>query len=456
MKLCDAYGREVEIARLHEEQAAATMTGVRNIASAMHPSAGLTPERLTQILRDAEYGDPFLYLELAEEMEEKDLHYLAVLSTRKEAVAQLDIVVSAASGSAEDVRAADMVRAMLTGGALGIESAMFDILDAIGKGFSATEIIWDTANREWFPRRLRWRDPRWFVFDWISGEELLVRSTRTDGAAIPSESESAAPRGSHLSRNGLYGAMRRDRIGIQPMSEPLLPYKFIVHFARAKAGLPIRGGLARAAGWAYLFKNYVLKDWVTFAEVFGQPLRVGKYGPGATEQDKETLLRAVANIGTDAAAIIPESMLIEFTEARQGGSSEMYMGFCGYLDAQVSKAVLGQTLTTEMSGGSGSRAAAEVHDSVRRDILAADARRVAATLNRDLVRPIVDLNLGPQKRYPRVSLGLPDESDMKAFAEIVAALADRGLRISQKTILEKLGLQEPGEGEAVLGAARRN
>lgn len=45
---------------------------------------------------------------------------------------------------------------------------------------------------------------------------------------------------------------------------------------------------------------------------------------------------------------------------------------------------------------------------------------------------------------------------MKAFAEIVAALADRGLRISQKTILEKLGLQEPGEGEAVLGAARRN
>ncbi len=450
MTLYDAYGREVDASRLREEQAAATMSGVRNIASAMHPSAGLTPERLTAILSEAEFGDPFLYLELAEEMEEKDLHYLAVLSTRKEAVAQLDVLVSSASSSSEDLRAADMVRAMLAGGALGIESAMFDMLDAIGKGFSATEIIWDTANREWFPRRLRWRDPRWFVFDWISGEELLVRSTSTQRAAIPADGAAGA---SHLSRGGFPGGAR---IGIQPLSEPLLPYKFIVHFARAKAGLPIRGGLARAAGWAYLFKNYVLKDWVTFAEVFGQPLRVGKYGPGATEQDKETLLRAVANIGTDAAAIIPESMLIEFTEARQGGSSEMYMGFCEYLDAQVSKAVLGQTLTTEMAGGAGSRAAAEVHDAVRRDILASDARRLAATLNRDLVRPIVDLNLGPRSRYPRVTLGLPDDSDMNAFAQTVAALADRGLRIGQKTILEKLGLPEPAEGEAILEAAKRN
>ena len=65
------------------------MVGIRNIYSVMHPSIGLTPERLTAILREAEAGDPFLYLELAEEMEEKDLHYLAVLSTRKQTVAQL-------------------------------------------------------------------------------------------------------------------------------------------------------------------------------------------------------------------------------------------------------------------------------------------------------------------------------------------------------------------------------
>ena len=198
MKLYDAFGREVDRERLRDEQAAPTMSGVRNIYSSMHPSAGLTPERLTQILREAEFGDPFLYLELAEEMEEKDLHYLAVLNTRKEAVSQLDLEVRPASGEKDDLRAAAMVRAMLAGDALDIASAMVDILDAIGKGFSATEIIWDTSNREWFPRRLRRRDPRWFMFDWVSGEELLVRSMKNEGPR--SQWTASRPRADRISR----------------------------------------------------------------------------------------------------------------------------------------------------------------------------------------------------------------------------------------------------------------
>jgi phage gp29-like protein len=115
--------------------------------------------------------------------------------------------------------------------------------------------------------------------------------------------------------------------------------------------------------------------------------------------------------------------------------------------------VLGQTLTTEMSQAGGSRAAAEVHQAVRADILNADARRLCGTLARDLVRPIVDLNIGPQSRYPKIKLGMPEHEDMKAFVEMVAMLADRGLRISQKAVLEKLGIAEAGKGEEVLRRA---
>src|ERR1700722_6782547 len=363
MTVYDAYGREVDTGMLREEQAAPTMAGGRNIYSVMHPSMGLTPERLTGILQQAELGDPYLYLELAQEIEEKDLHYLAVLGTRKNAVAQLDVIVRAVSSSSEDQRAAAMVREMICEGPIQLDSVLFDVLDAVGKGFSATEIMWDTSGREWFPAQLKWRDPRWFAFDWISGEEILVRTLK--GEMIPAESDTAPARPTHFGGSGIYSAMN-PAIGIQPMTAPLAPYKFVTHFAKAKAGLPIRGGLARAAGWAYLFKNYVLKDWVTFTEVFGQPLRVGKYHPGASEQDKLALLNAVSRIGTDAAAIIPESMLIEFTEAHQTGSAELYERFCEYLDSQVSKAVLGQTLTTEMPrAGGGSRAAAQGHDAVR-------------------------------------------------------------------------------------------
>jgi phage gp29-like protein len=450
MKLYDAYGREVETERLRGEQAAPTLTGVRNIFSGMHPTAGLTPERLAAILRESEFGDPYLYLELAEEMEEKDLHYLAVLGTRKSTLAGLELIVEPASADAGDQRAAALVREMLLGGALEIESALFDLADAIGKGFAVLEIIWDTAGRDWMPRRLKWRDPRWFMFDWIGGEEILVRTL--DGAA--EKSAGAGERAAHFSGAGMSPAYRGG-IGIQPLTAPLAPYKFVTHIAKAKSGLPVRGGVARAAGWSYLFKNYVLKDWVTFTEVFGQPLRVGKYAPGATDADKQTLLQAVANIGTDAAAIIPESMVIEFTEARQGAGSELYRSFCEYLDAQVSKAVLGQTLTTETGRQGGSRAAAQVHDAVRRDILAADARRLESTLNRDLVRPIVDLNLGPRTRYPKIGLSLPNDTEIKIFADIVAELADRGLRIGQRAVLERLGIAEPRDGEPVLQAASR-
>jgi len=455
MILFDAYGREVDTGRLRVEQAGATMAGVRNIYSVMHPSAGLTPERLTGILRQAEYGDPFLYLELAEEMEEKDLHYLAVLGTRKESAAQLDLVVRPASQDKGDIRIADMASELLLNGTFNLASAMFDIQDALGKGFSATEIVWDTAGREWSPVRLIWRDPRWFLFDWISGEELLVRTMDDDGPPIPMiDNGGYTHAGQRFARSAKARSAESIWNGLQPLTAPLVPFKFITHYARAKSGLAIRGGLARAAGWAYLFKNYVLKDWVTFAEVFGQPLRVGKYHQGATENERETLLRAVANIGTDAAAIIPESMIIEFTQARTSASTDLYERFCQYIDNQVSKAVLGQTLTTELPRGSGSRAAAQVHEAVRRDILSADARKLEETLGRDLVKPLVDLNAGPQRRYPRLQLALPDTQDTKLFADMVAELVDRGLRIGQKTILDRLGVPEPGNGEPVLSASR--
>ncbi|PKM97187.1 MAG: hypothetical protein CVU79_09710 [Elusimicrobia bacterium HGW-Elusimicrobia-3] len=208
-KLLDQYGRPVELTRLRQVQAEPTLSGVRSILSG-HPAQGLTPARLTRLLHMAEQGDATAYLELAEEMEEKDLHYLSVLGTRKRAVAQLEINVESASDDPRDVENADLIRDWL--GREELEDEMFDILDAIGKGFSVTEIIWDMSERQWWPSRLKRRDQRWFEFDRDNGETLYLK--------------------------GLSG------------TEDLWPFKYVTHFAAAKSGLPIRGGLARAAAWA--------------------------------------------------------------------------------------------------------------------------------------------------------------------------------------------------------------
>ena len=458
MALFDAYGRPIVFEALREEQAAPTLAGIRNIYSVIDDSIGLTPEKAVGILRTAEYGDPWLYLELAERMEEKDLLYQGVLHTRKMAVSQLDIDVTAAGEDSQSVDDADFVREILVDGTqIELHDAVFEMLDSLGKGFSVTEIIWDTDGinqgtgaPQWMPFALKWRDPRWFMFDWISGEQILVRTLRTDGPQLPVGRESWDSRLSPINfrvRSDFGGA----QIGIQPASSPLAPFKFITHVTRAKAGLPIRGGLARIAIWVYLFKNYVLKDWIVFAEVYGQPMRLGKYGPGATENDKSALLRAVANIGTDAAAIIPESMAIEFVESRGGGqrSHEMYEKFCAYLDKLLTIGVLGQELTTQLPRGAGSRAAAEVHDVVRRDIATDDARRVSSTINRDLVKPLIDLNRGPRRKYPQITIQFNEEQDLAHLMEGIGPAIDRGMMVDEKWLREQFGVPDPS-ADAIL------
>ncbi|MBS3962177.1 MAG: DUF935 domain-containing protein, partial [Sandarakinorhabdus sp.] len=390
-----------QAALLTRQVAAPSMRSTRSILSG-HPADGLTPDRLAVLLRGAEDGDPERYLELAEQMEERDLHYLSVLGTRKRQISQLPIVVDAASDSAGHVAQADLVREWLDRDTLEVE--LFDILDAIGKGFSATEIVWSTSGGRWLPEALKWRDPRWFEFHRDDGETLLLKGGL-----------------------GFGGGSQRT---------PLPPYKFILHVHPAKSGLPIRGGFARAIGWSYLFKNYALKDWMAFCEIYGLPFRIGKYEPGASEEDIQKLMQAVANIGSDAAAVMPKSMDVEFIDGKSNGSTDLYDKLCTYLDNQISKAVLGQTATTDATiGGLGSGAE---HGEVRADIERADARLLAATLQRDLVRPIIDLNFGRQALYPKIRIGREESHDTAAMADALQKLVPLGLKVGMSTVRDRL------------------
>ncbi|MCV0428829.1 MAG: DUF935 domain-containing protein [Roseibium sp.] len=406
-QLVDQYLRPVSSKSLKTEQAGPTVQAIHR-HNVMHPASGLTPPRLANILRESIDGDPEHYLALAEDMEERNEHYAGVLGTRKRQVSSLDITVEAASDNADDVRDADLVREAIERDVFRDE--LFDILDAIGKGFSATEILWDTSEGQWRPKAFKWRDPRWFRFHDDDGETLLLRTPGGD--------------------------------------EPLKPYGWITHFGKAKSGLPIRGGLARGAAWAFLFKSFTLKDWAIFCEAYGQPLRVGKYGQGATEEDKAVLMRAVANIGADFGAIIPESMIIDFLQAKLSGTHELYEKRANWFDRQTSKLVLGQTQTTDADAGG--YATASVHDGVREDIEQADSRQVSATLNRDLVRPLVSLNHGPRKKYPKITVGRPDEVDVKMLVENVATLMPFGLKVGMSTMRDKIGVPEPDKDEELL------
>lgn len=410
--LYDYAGRKIETKELTEEVAAPSLMSVRN-PWFTSVASGLTPERLAEILVGVDQNDIQDYLTLADEMEERDLHYHSVLSTRRLAVSGLAPTVEAVSDEPGDVERADFVREVLANDAAGFLLA--DLLDALGKGFSVCEILWDRSGSLWTPAKFEWRDQRFFTFDSDAGQELRLRDEKD---AV----------------NGI----------------ELAPYKFIQHRPRIKAGLPIRCGLARLAVVAFMCKGFALKDWLTFAEVFGMPLRVGKYKSSATAVQKAALLRAVANIGTDAACIIPDSMIIDFVETSgSAGGEALFRGLADYLDSQLSKGVLGQTMTTD--DGS-SLAQAQVHDRVRADIMNSDAQQLAATLNRDLVRPLIDLNFGTQEAYPKIRLLAEKPEDLESLAKSLPPFINLGLRVEESVIRDKFGLPEPEDDARVLGA----
>lgn len=400
-------------AQLREPVAFPQLVGARTMWD-QSTASGLDPGKLAVTLQQCIRGDTRAYLTLAEEMEERDAHYAAVLGVRRRALAGVKPSIDAASESKTDAKIADAVRDL-------IEEPEFTELveamqDANGKGFSVCEIAWTERDGLWRPADYIWRDPKYFTFDHVSRSTLRLAEIGTiDGLDLP-------------------------------------PARFIQHAPALKTGIPIRAGLARVAAWGFLFKSFALKDWAAFLDVFGMPLRVGKYHPNATADEKRALLRSVLSIASDAAAIIPEGMAIEFIEAAKGsGGNAPFERMARYIDEQLSKIVLGQTMATDAGA---SLAQAKIHNEVRLDIVEWDGRQTAKTLNRDLIAWFVALNFGANAPCPRIEFNAPKPEDVTALAGALEKLVPLGLKVEQDEVREKLGMRTPKSDAELLAAPK--
>jgi phage gp29-like protein len=412
--ILDRYGREIQKGRpIYDELGVA---GVRDRYST-YPSKGLTPERLASIFQEADQGDMLRQAELFEEMEEKDAHLGSVLQTRKLAVSGLEWEVVAASEGKEDEDIAAFVKEALVW-LSDFDTALLYILDAIGKGFSVAEIIWEYAEGKIWPKEIKWLHQKKFTFidssGFVSYEPKLITDT-----------------------SPAYG-------------EELPPNKFIYHRYQARCGITPRGGVLRPCAYMYLFKNYAVKDWVIFAERFAMPMRVGKFNASTSEADRKVLRNAVFNLGSDAAAVISDSTIIELLDQQSRSASMMiYSGLIDFCDRSMSKAVLGHTGSSDSTPGRlGSET--EARD-VRRDILEADAKALSKTIIMQLIRPLVEFNFGPGKSLPRFQLLQAKVEDLQAEAAKIKTLIDAGFDgIPKSYIYEKFAIPMPEEGEETI------
>lgn len=171
--------------------------------------------------------------------------------------------------------------------------------------------------------------------------------------------------------------------------------------------------------------------------------------PPHLRMTNSSLMEAIINLGTDAAGIVPSSTMIEFIESSKTSSIELYENFARFCDEQMSKAILGQTLTSDSGGGS--YAQSKTHNEVRHDLTVADSKALAGTIRRDIIRPLVEFNFGADANVPFFGFDCQEVEDQKEAVQVLKTLAcNMGLKIPTSYIYQKFNIPKPEEGEEVL------
>ena len=387
-----------------------------------HPSAKITPSKLKSILDDAENGNIQAQHQLFMDIEEQDSSIAANIMTRKRAVLTLDwrIVEPRNATPAEEKLQAEVDELFYQ--YPNLEDLFFDLMDAAGHGFAALEIQWAQKDGKWVPVGFKPCPQSWFKLD--KHDNLLLRTPDN------------------------------------PMGEPLRPFGWVVHRHKSRSTQLARDGLYRTLAWLYMYKHYSVRDFAEFLELYGMPIRIGKYGAGATNAEKRTLLRALADIGHNAAGIMPESMEIELHNVAStgaGSGSNPFLQMVDWCEKSIARLILGQTLTSGADGKSSTNALGNVHNEVRRDLMISDAKQIAQTITRQIILPYLQINVDPNiapHRVPYFEFDTKEYEDLAVFADAIPKLTGIGVQISESWVRDKLGIPAPQEGEVVLKAVQ--
>lgn len=278
----------------------------------------LTPNHVSQIIRTADSGDVRQLIDLANEMRQKDAHLQCVLQTREIALTKLKwelFYPDQDPKSKKGKRQRKFVEAALRS-CDGFRRSIAHLSGAIYFGFAVAETVWVTIDGRMLPKKIVCHNPRRFRFRGEDG--VLVWQDQTMGQAVEFAEK--------------------------------FPDKFLVAQPRVNGDVPCREGLARVLVWPALFRNWTLSDWLKLAELAWKPWRLGEFQKTASKEDIAALKSIVAGMSSSGAAVHPDTVKVtmQMPSGSAGATSRSdHSGLFQVMGSEMSKAVLGQTLTTE-------------------------------------------------------------------------------------------------------------
>ncbi len=363
-----------------------------------------TPEKIAQAYKAASAGDMRMLVRLAEEIE-NDPRIGGPLRTRRLAVSVEDMKIEPGDTSDAAKNAAkvweqrfqkldlDEVVAHLQGTAV----RPFEAVEIIRDGFEIVELrIWG-ANQ--------------FRFDYQeSGEQFRVLT------------EAQPDRG-----------------------EVIDPRQWIIKLSHEKShSLISRRGSVRAIAGRWLLMRMFLVYWASFAERFGSPMIKGTYPIGSTDSQIRKLKSAVSSLGSDAAAVVEEGMLLEIMEAAKNSGRDVFSPAIDRLAADCAVQILGGTLTSAGNdGGYGTNALGTVHNEIKDDLRDADGRSTAKVLTKQLVEPQHRFEFGDSVPPPKVVYQVEPDVNMEAELVISQGILNMGGELEIEKEYERFGRDVP-------------
>lgn len=205
------------------------------------------------------------------------------------------------------------------------------------------------------------------------------------------------------------------------------------------------GILARTAPYV-IYKRGTIGDWVQLAEIFGRPIRKYIYD-AADPEARNATLEAASSQGGASVFLCPDGTKLEFVEpGNLSGSSKMYSSLTDRYNAEMSKAVLGNTLTTEASE-TGTQALGTVHNKVEQELVEQDALGILNLLNYDMTDQFAALGVnttGGEFVYVEEA----DLEQVKVKAELLEkAVNVFNLPLDDDYLYEQLNIERPDNYE---------
>lgn len=200
-------------------------------------------------------------------------------------------------------------------------------------------------------------------------------------------------------------------------------------------------GLIRPLSYLFLDRKFLLQNWARATEKYSLGVTKAFMPADANDEDKARFQAAITNMPHEATITLPvmkkpdggegPKFDLEMMKTDEAVSADTYHVKLKDIDTNIAIAVLGQNLSTEISGSTGSRAAAKVHNDIREDILKADVETLSSMVKAQVLAPFVKYNWGDiadklgmnwEDLVPNVTWNIEPPEDKASSAEAISKI----------------------------------